>query len=304
MSTRSTSPPALLLALSTVVLSWAEPSACLAAEEEWAMFQGNRIGLEADILSTSAKQALPWGSVQTSTLAMPITAVGQIEVFPSFHLDVEIPVVYAKVSSSQNSQASSQNVETSGDHAGFFFGNPAAGFHYAISVLPTLALFGGLGVAIPIVRHADADTLAAAQAALPVRAYFDMHRLLLEHLALRARAGTEILIIGLLHYRGDVTAMLVVPKDTDGKDVVVEQGNELELRLLGGFGVGVRLQEALLPAAEDKLQMAIEPFLGHEPADAGFYLRAGLLIALDEELGFGLDAGKIATLRGAFGLKF
>jgi hypothetical protein len=85
--------------------------------------------------------------------------------------------------------------------------------------------------------------------------------------------------------------------------MVVEQGNEIEARTEGGFGGGLRLQAAFPLTNNDLVQTAVEPFVAYEPT-SGLYARAGFLIALDEQLGFGLDQGKLATVRLAVGGKF
>jgi hypothetical protein len=57
------------------------------------------------------------------------------------------------------------------------------------------------------------------------------------------------------------------------------------------------------------VQTALEPFIVYEPPFAGPFelplrARIGLLIALDDALGFGFDTNKVMTLRTSFGVRF
>jgi len=61
------------------------------------------------------------------------------------------------------------------------------------------------------------------------------------------------------------------------------------------------LQAVITPGANDAIQMMAEPFLAITPRTRGLYLHFGTPVALDRELGFGLDRGRLATLRFAIG---
>ena len=70
------------------------------------------------------------------------------------------------------------------------------------------------------------------------------------------------------------------------------------------YGGGLRLQAALTLTRDDKMQLAMEPFFTYTLKQPGYYARAGLLVAIDAPLGFGLAEDKVATLRLAAGRSF
>jgi hypothetical protein len=245
---------------------------------------------------------------------MGFTAVAQIKLIGGLYLDAELPFAYGSYSVG----VSDDNLpDVSGDFDlnGFTIGNPTIGAHYAFSLSPDIAAFAGASVSIPVASDPSSEASTALLLTLPARAYFDTHRLLPETLSIRPRGGVEVRILPMLHYRGDLGLTVAIPTGDGGltagadrdTEIIIEQGNELELRAPMGFGGGLRLQEAFLTTqngGSDVVQTAIEPFVGYEPSGAGLYARAGLLVALDEQLGFGLDEGKVATLRLSVGGKF
>jgi hypothetical protein len=87
----------------------------------------------------------------------------------------------------------------------------------------------------------------------------------------------------------------------------MEVHNEIEARAPIGVGGGMHLQGVFIsddPSNDnDAAQLAMEPYFVYEPI-RGFYARAGLLVALDSELGFGFNRGKVATIRIGLGGKW
>ncbi|HTN86394.1 MAG TPA: hypothetical protein VL242_21990 [Sorangium sp.] len=304
------------LAALSLLLSFAAPA--LAEEtvtaDGWAKSQGFRLGVEADVLTRTIEANLPgpeivngdWtsGGAEGSSFAASFAVVAQIKLVAGLHLDAELPFAYGSSRASAPGPAEDGAATVAPELEGFFFGNPSIGLHYSASVLPMLMLVGGLAASLPITQDPSDGTKAAAAAALAVRGYFDSQRALLEHVPLRARGGIELRLIEAFHVRSDLVAVFAVPTDGGDTEFFIEQGNEAELRSLGGFGVGARLQAAFPLTETDKLQLAAEPFVGVEPPTSGMYFRAGLLVALDEPLGFGLEQGKLATVRVALGAKF
>ncbi|WP_437667127.1 hypothetical protein [Sorangium sp. So ce1182] len=303
------------LAALSLLLSFAAPA--LAEEtikgDEWAKSQGFRLGVEADVLTRTIEANLPReivggdgasGGAEGSSFAASFAVVAQIKLVAGLHLDAELPFAYGSSHASAPGPAEGDAATIAPELEGFFFGNPSIGLHYSASVLPMMMLIGGLSASIPITQDPSDDTKAAAAAALAVRGYFDAQRALLGHVPLRARGGIELRLIEAFHVRSDLVAMFAIPTDGGDTEFFIEQGNEAELRSLGGFGVGARLQAAFPLTETDKVQLAAEPFVGVEPPTSGMYFRAGLLVALDEPLGFGLEQGKLATVRVALGAKF
>ncbi|MGK3991631.1 hypothetical protein WME99_51770 [Sorangium sp. So ce136] len=303
------------LAALSLLLSFTAPAlaAETVTEDGWAKSQGFRLGVEADVLTRTIEANLPRdivsgdvtsGGAEGSSFAASFAVVAQIKLVAGLHLDAELPFAYGSSHASAPGPAEGDAATVAPELEGFFFGNPSIGLHYSASVLPMLMLIGGLAASVPITQDPSDDTKAAAAAALAVRGYFDSQRALLEHVPLRARGGIELRLIEAFHVRSDLVAMFAIPTDGGDTEFFIEQGNEAELRSLGGFGVGARLQAAFPLTETDKVQLAAEPFVGVEPPTSGVYFRAGLLVALDEPLGFGLEQGKLATVRAALGAKF
>ncbi|WP_437587459.1 hypothetical protein [Sorangium sp. So ce1000] len=304
------------LAALSLLLSFTPPA--LADEtvtaEQWAKSYGFRLGMEADVLTSTIEANLPdWeavsgdgtsGGVDRSSFVASFAAVAQIRLVAGLHLDAELPFAYGSSRASAPGPEEHDAAAVAPELEGFFFGNPSIGLHYAANMTTMLMLMGGFSASIPITQDPSDDTKAAAAAAVAVRGYFDAQRALLEHVPLRARGGIELRPIEAFYVRSDLVAMFAIPTGGGDTEFFIEQSNEAELRSVGGFGVGARLQAAFPLTQTDKLQLAAEPFVGVEPPTSGLYFRAGLLVALDEPLGFGLEQGKLATVRVALGARF
>jgi hypothetical protein len=294
---------ALVLVLSAAAPALAQRRDSPAPPDQWAKSKGGRFGFEVDVLSNSYQVELPTGPVEAERLGIGITAVGQFKLVAGLHLDVEMPLGYGDVSGPQTTDQLGETITNEGEHDAFVIGNPTLGLHYAHELLPSLVLFGGVSGSIPVINPNE-DTKLAAAAIFPARGYFDTHRLLLQHVPLRFRFGAEARFAKLLYLRSDLGATVAFPTgDTGDTKLVIESGNEIELRG-GNFGGGVRLQMAMPLSADDQAQLAVEPFIGVEPVNKGSCTRLGFLVALDEDLGLGFDPGKVATLRVALGSRW
>ncbi len=305
----------LMLSLASSALAQeAQPRAPITdkLQERWTRSQGGRFGFEIDVLSSSyqaeligAEPGADAAVVESSRTGVTITAVAQCKLFGGVHFDAEMPFAYGDVSGPNSTDLLGERFITYGKHNKFFFSNPTFGLHYAANVLTKLALFGGFGVTVPLINTRPSTSLSAAAAAnFPARAYFDAQRMLLGHTVLRARIGTEIRL-GVLYLTHDVAGLIALPGDGEkATKSVIEQGNEIEFRPFGSFGLGMRFQAAFPLSSSNSAQLAAEPFVGMEPLVKGSYARLGALVALDDDLGFGLDQGKVATIRVAFGSKW
>lgn len=282
-------------------------------KERWAKSQGGRFGFEVDVLSSSYQkqivEARPGPDEvrvsESDRLGIAITAVMQYKLFAGLHLDAEMPFAYGDVSGDQETDLFGKRFWSTAEYSHFFLGNPTLGLHYAGNALKNLALFGGMSVTIPLHSHPSAGLEVAAVANFPARGYFDAQRVLLGHWALRARVGTEIHFGKVLFLTHDVASQIFLPtREGDFTKTVIEQGNEIEFRPFGNFGIGMRLQAAFPLSSSNSAQLAAEPFVGWEPLVKGSFTRVGALVALDDDLGFGLDQGKVATIRVALGSKW
>lgn len=293
---------ALLSSAVLLSLCLAAPVAAPAEKDSWIKSQGSRAALELDVLSKSAGWSMADVESEVSTFGLSFALVGQLQWSKRLLLDAEIPLAYGNVSATFRS--SRLGVDESSSAGSLIFGNPTIGAHYARAMSRKVAVFGGGALSLPVLTAPDADARATLQATAPARAYFDLHRLIPEHFPLKARGGVEAELATRLVYRADTAVMLALPTSGGDVDLVLEQGNELELRGKGALGGGLRLQAALTPARDDMAQLALEPFVSYTPEKPGFYGRAGLLVALDAPLGFGLAEDKVATLRLVVGHRF
>jgi len=189
--------------------------------------------------------------------------------------------------------------------------NPVVGGHGGGKVHDQVVLWGGMVIAIPTVAAGSTvERKTVVFASLPVRAGVDTHRFASLVVPLRLELGGELQLHPLVYVRAEIDPMLFIP--TEGQDVEFVQDQHVDAEVLSpiGLGGGLRLQAALSPTGSgDTVQTGLEPFIAYEPPFAGPYdvpvhARLGLLIALDERLGFGFDSGKVMTLRTMVGARF
>jgi hypothetical protein len=283
-----------------------------AAAAQWkSKFQGNRLGGEFDWWSTENSDSLTWG------------IVGQIELVETLHLDFDLPFAYGAISFDRGPLSEDFQDD------GFAFGNPTVGVHYADTLTRNVALLAGGTISVSpnlglILFNSDGDDdsgrFYATYLSSASRAYFDEHRIAPEYLFIRPRVGVEARFASVFYYRGDLAPVVWIPigEYVEDTELVLDQGNELEARANIGLGGGLRFQQVILVTAEsssgdivdfddddtDRAQTAVEPYFVYEP-DEGFTARLGLLVALDDPLGFGFDDGfKVATLRVQLGGKW
>ncbi|WP_242515797.1 hypothetical protein [Sorangium cellulosum] len=282
-------------------------------KERWAKTQGGRFAIEVDVLGTSLEERIPGAGVdggetevvESSRLGITITAAAQYKLFAGLHLDLEMPFIYGDVSGRHSTDLFGERFSSTGEYTRFLLGNPTVGLHYAGNVLGSLALFGGVSGTFPLHPDPSLGVEVPAVANFPARAYFDAQRVLLGHMAFRARIGTEIRIGKVLYLTHDLAGQIFIPTEDDrSTKTVLEQGNEVEFRPLGSFGLGMRFQAAFPMSSSNSAQLAAEPFVAWEPPVKGSFTRVGALVALDDDLGFGLDQGKVATIRVALGSKW
>jgi hypothetical protein len=268
----------------------------------WARAQQNRAGLEYDLWPSRAE----FFGVSVSTLAMGWTAYGQVALSDKVFLDFEVP--WALVNVSISGDASSGVTASVDDETEGTFGNLTVGAHYAdtfYALSRSNSFWVGGTVSIP--PHGANDPGKGAIAgfyATLARGNFDAHRYIAKHMSLRLGGGVEARFIDdKLYLRVGLLPVFHIPFDGDF-EFATEQGNEAEYRTDFGIGGGLRLQEVFVWTGSDKIQTALEPFVSYEAVGKGLTGRLGMLMALDERLGFGFDQGKVLTLRTTIGGKW
>jgi hypothetical protein len=251
--------------------------------------QENRIGLELDWLNTGGT----FGYKHFNIVTWDLTA--QIGVTPRLFIDVDIPWAYASIP---------------GNPDRGIFGNPLVGLHFADSISRRASFYVGGALGIPVHPSADPNypfdtTYGTASSVASIRAYAGLARFAPTRFPMIFRGGFEIISAPLFVRIDLAQSILIALERTVNTDVLFDVGTEFGLRARFGLLGGLRLQgNFVLTDARDHAQLALEPFIGYESDGPGIFVRAGLLVALDERLGFGFDSGKHRTARFSIGGKF
>lgn len=289
-----------LLAASAFSILLTAAGAAAAAEGPWVpKAQGSRVGVDFDWWPSRSSGL---GTYTSHSLTWDI--IGQIQLARVVYLDFDIPLALCDRES-----------PVAGDST-FVFGNPAIGAHWADTIHPKISVFAGGTLSVSTLVSDDyfsaadrLDLYLTRVVASANRAYADVHRFGADQFFIRARGGIEMRILPVLFYRAELVPILAVPISdaNDDADFVMEVHNEIEARAPIGVGGGMHLQGVFIsddPSNDnDAAQLAMEPYFVYEPI-RGFYARAGLLVALDSELGFGFNRGKVATIRIGLGGKW
>jgi len=264
--------------------------------DHWARAEDNRIGLEFDLWPTHQEINIFTTNIDIDTVAMGWNLFGQIGVTDEVFIDFELPWAAIIQTASGNGRTQSQEGAT--------LGAITAGAHYAETLNDNLSFWVGGTLSMPtqLISDPDIEPVVAAAGAVGARGLMDLHRFAPEHMSLRAGGGIEARM-GIFRYRGGLMMANHIPFDGDYV-FVLEQPNEFELRADMGFGGGLRFQEVFLLTENDLVQLSMEPFVGYEAPESGFFGRFGVLVALDEQLGFGFDQGKVTSFRFTGGGKW
>ncbi|XXX75963.1 hypothetical protein WMF30_50775 [Sorangium sp. So ce134] len=173
-------------------------------------------------------------------------------------------------------------------------GNVMLGAHHVARVGGKLWLTVGGAVGLATLSgqthdHASYEPVGAS------RAYWDLHEFFPSILPIHARLGAEA-HVGPLIARLQLEPLLYIPLGRNEEYEVAIQ-HAVELQVGHGIGGGVRVQGMALPTfdnvdirhavARNLYVLALEPFLAMERKAA--FLRAGLMLPFDEELGPPLD---------------
>lgn len=237
----------------------------------------------------------------------------QLRLSETTFLDLSMTGAYARA------RAAGANIDSMG------YGNPTIGMHFVGSPSDNLTLYGGFSITPPLLQDPSEEVSDVAFYGARIRGFYDADRFVRGHLAARLAGGLEwnignspVLI------RAELRPVAFVPTNdkfegfgSSGEMItpskggmkagranvgfVVESAVEAEVRSDSGFGGGLRFQAVALPTEEDMAQMVFEPFLALTPRTSGLYMRLGAPLALDADLGLGLDPNRLAAVRFAIG---
>lgn len=245
----------------------------------------SRVALQLDWFNSS-----PSGGSSLNVVTWDLVA--QIGVTPNIFLDADVPWAYAGVPDFGFSEA--------------VFGLPSIGAHFAARASSTSAFFVGLSVGIPVQGSLSNNAFTAASLAASLRGYQDAYRFVPNQFPLRFRGGFE-LEARPFYLQLELAPSFLISIDRNQSTIVLlDQGTNAGVRTSFGLIAGLRFQESFfLTQAADRVQTALEPFIGYEsPKKVGFIARYGLLMPLDERAGFAFDRGKLLTNRFSFGARF
>jgi len=242
---------------------------------------------------------LYWWSAKGLGSSFALVPFLQYGLTENVFLDVKLPLA--------------SNVNGFDDKTRFGLGDPMVGAHYAVST-SSLTWYVGGRTNLPILTLTDDSTqqFAAATAGLAM-ALYDAHLWTSYYLPVAAFAGVEVPASDMVMIRAQLDPELYLPlKDKPNVGALAARNKlqfvyqakaEVEARAESGIGGGGGLQFVHVPAADgDNAQLAAEGFFGYASGD--LFLRGGILVALDEPLGFGFDKGKVVSLHLQAGTRF
>lgn len=244
---------------------------------------------------------LRWWSGDTTGSVFPIVPFVHYEVVPRVVLDFDFPI--APQSGGRSFGALEDEPKSR-----FGLGNPMLGAHVESAERGSPFVFlGGIRVGIPLASFGDVDSDRAGDLASAANAHADFYHWVPELFPMVASLGFEAHPSGGLWIRLPLEIMLLVPT-TERRTVKtgISARFEMEGRGASGFGGGGALQlvvsDGFRTRREDTAQTSIEPYFIY---DSGrFFVRFGIITALDRPLGFGLEKGGVisADLRVGGGL--
>jgi hypothetical protein len=253
-----------------------------AARREWIPdAEQSRAGVEADFLHTTNHD------ISINIVTADVTA--QIGVTKHLFLDADIPTGVL---------AANDNTTQS------MFGNPFLGAHYAGRFNRRTGGYVGASFGIPVARASRSGETDQLGGEITVtRAFHDPGHFFPYVFPVAIRGGLELDLAPVI-VQMEVSPGMFLGQPDRRLSGYVDTSASAALR--AGFGLegGLRVQTTFIIAeGDDHAQTALEPFVGYAtPERLGLYARYGLLVPIDEPLGFG--GNNFVTHRFSIGVKF
>ncbi len=236
---------------------------------------------------TGAGVDMYWWSSQYWGSTLPVIPFVHFDVTRHVWLDFEFPF--------------SMWIDGFDDTTRAALGNPTFGAHYA-GTEGKLSYYLGGRISAPLGAVDDADWQGADNAALIAMAGYGSYLYATDYLPLSGNFGIEYQPVRPLYLRVAFDPVLLFKLSRGAGDrrnaVVVGAQQKFEIEGRADVGVGggfalnvvsqwVRSRNASTMLDDDRIQLAAEPFFSFDRG--ALFLRLGVLIALDEPLGFGFD---------------
>ncbi|XXY16635.1 hypothetical protein WME88_51210 [Sorangium sp. So ce216] len=190
-------------------------------------------------------------------------------------------------------------------------GNPTFTLYYS-DIDGKLTWYAGGRAGLPLGALDDHDWHVARGYSAWAMGYYDLHLWAANALPIGGLGGIEYRFgrSFVLRAGGDLTFFVPVGDsvrrtfidDSDDLDTVFQAKVEPEFQSRSGFGGGVALQTMWVPSSiyDDQGQVSLLPYFVYD-SQKTFFMRAGLLLALDEPLGPAFDRERVASLYLQFG---
>jgi hypothetical protein len=230
-----------------------------------------------------------WWSAKAVGSSFALVPFLELRLTESVFLDAKLPLA--------------ANINGFDDKSRFGLGNPMAGVHYAVST-SSLTWYVGGRTNIPLTSIVDDTTQQFANATAGIAmGLYDLHLWEIHYVSLGAFGGVEVPASEAVIIRAEL-AIPLEKASPDGKPQFLYQARgEVEARAESGIGGGGGLQLVhAVGRTGDNAQLSAEGFFGYSVEN--LFLRAGLLVALDEPLGFGFDKGKVVSVHVGGGTRF
>lgn len=269
-----------------------------AQDMPWARREQNRVGLDFDIWPFDIDIFGTDVDIVSLTWGIPM----QFRLTDHVYLNAGIHWTYLGIDE--------------GAEDGFAFGHIPIGAYYADTPDPIFAWWAGGDVSIPTHLAAvstadfdDVEEIQAGLAAVATRAYHEPNRFAVLHFPMRIGGGIELHPIDWFFLRTWMHFGQYIPLNGDpgiDYEFIWEWPLEAEFRHPVGFGGGTRFQQ-IFPLTNDPItgndlaQLGLEWFIGYESPDPGVTARLGWMWALDEQLGFAFEGGRVMSVRLSVG---
>ncbi len=182
-------------------------------------------------------------------------------------------------------------------------GNPSLSVQFLLVNEGRTRFYLGGATAFPLLPLADDDGLSSVAARANVATtYQTLPQWVNRHFFLGVLAGLEHKFDAPLFLRFQIDPFVALPltKNAGGGFFYLRTKFEIEGRGSSGLGGGMALSGVVNSLANDTFQSAVDGFISYYRPSV--FLRGGLLLALDNPLGFGFDRGKVATLHFSLGI--